>query len=156
MLKGYCHISSQRPPNCLIANLKNIVIFEANALNFALLQNLVQKIKILKFGTKNTRFPYFGAGISKYYCHIWNQSPRICLAVKFGAKTKILKFGSKNTCLGIFGLELKIILPYLKSATLNLSNSRILWKKQKCLNLEPKMPHLGIFYQKCLVWAVLG
>ena len=33
----------------------------------ALLQNLVQEIKILKFGSKNARFPYFWAGISKYY-----------------------------------------------------------------------------------------
>ena len=29
-------------------------------------------------------------------------------------------------------------------------------KKQKCLNLRPKMPHLGIFDQKCLIWVFLG
>ena len=45
-----------------------IVIFEISALKYVLLQNLAQEIKILKFGSKNARFPYFWAGISKYYC----------------------------------------------------------------------------------------
>ena len=55
-----------------------------------------------KFGTKNTLFWYFGAGIWKNYCHNWNQRPRICLTVKFGAKTKIFKFGTKKTLFGYF------------------------------------------------------
>ena len=38
---------------------KNFAIFEISALKLALLQNLVQKIKILKFGTKNALFGYF-------------------------------------------------------------------------------------------------
>ena len=29
-------------------------------------------------------------------------------------------------------------------------------KKQKCLNLRPKMSYLGIFDQKCLNWVFLG
>ena len=41
--------------------------------------------------------------------------------------------------------NLKRILSYLKSASLNLSTCKILGKKQKCLNLVPKMPYLGIF-----------
>ena len=76
--------------------LKAIVIFEISTLAFTLLQSFVQKIKILKFGTKNVRFLYFGAGIWKYYCHIWNQRPRICLLAKFGAKMKMPKFGTAN------------------------------------------------------------
>ena len=42
---------------------KTIVIFDVRAFEFALFQSLVQKIKILKFNTKNTSFVYFGARI---------------------------------------------------------------------------------------------
>ena len=80
---------------------KTIVIFEICAFNFAYCK-IGAKINILKFGTKNARFSYFEAGISKYYCHIWNQRPRICLVAKFGAKIKILKSGSKNVWFGYF------------------------------------------------------
>ena len=41
------------------------------------------KLEILKFGTKNTLFEYFLAGILKNICHIWNQRPRVCFAAKF-------------------------------------------------------------------------
>ena len=94
MLKKYCHICNQRPPICLIAKFrtkiritkfgtknalfgcfgqqfrKTIVIHAISTLEFALVQSLVQKIKTPKSETKNARFPYFGAGISKHYCHI--------------------------------------------------------------------------------------
>ena len=61
-----------------------------------------KKIKILKFGTKNARFLYFRAKIWKTYCHILNQSPRIHLIVKFGAKWKIFKFGTKSALFEYF------------------------------------------------------
>ena len=94
MLKKYCHICNQRPPIFLIVKFhakitilkvrtkstlfgcfgqqfsKTIFIFQSNALEFSLLQSLVQKIKILKSGTTNVRFAYFGARILKYYCYI--------------------------------------------------------------------------------------
>ena len=38
-------------------------ILEITGLEFALLQSLAQKIKILKFETKNARFAYFWANI---------------------------------------------------------------------------------------------
>ena len=115
MLKNYCHICNQRPPIFLIAKFcaririlkfgtknalfecfgqqfrKIIVIFAVSVLEFASLQSLMQKIKILKLGTKSVRFPPFRAGIWKSYCHIWMQPPRICLDVMFGAKIKIFK-----------------------------------------------------------------
>ena len=53
-----------------------------------------------KFGNKNALFGYFWAGIWKKKCHIWNQSPWICLLAKVSAKIKILKFGTKNTSFG--------------------------------------------------------
>ena len=43
-----------------------IFIYEISGLELALLQSLVQKVKILKFVAKNARFEYFGAGTSKY------------------------------------------------------------------------------------------
>ena len=42
--------------------------------------------KILKFGTRSAWFGYLGSGSWKYYCHIWNQHPRICLIAKFTEK----------------------------------------------------------------------
>ena len=87
MLKNYYHICNQCPPICLIAKFcatiripelgtknalfgcfgqqfrKTIAIFATRALEFVLLQSLVQKIKILKFGTKNSRFAYSEAEI---------------------------------------------------------------------------------------------
>ena len=81
---------------------KTIVIFAISILEFVLLQSLVQEITVLKFGTKSARFSYFGAGGTKYYCHIWSQHPRICLDVNFGAKIKILKFGTKDNWFGNF------------------------------------------------------
>ena len=66
----------------------------------------MQKVKILKFGTKNARFSYFKTEIWKYYCHIWNQHPRISLAVMFGPKKKkSLNLGKNCLYVAIFGME---------------------------------------------------
>ena len=81
--RKYCHIWSQHPWICLVAK------FSA-------------KIKILKFGTKNTWFGYFWTGLWKQHCHIWNQHPRICLITKFREKIRMSKFGTKNTLFGKF------------------------------------------------------
>ena len=126
ILKNYCHICNQCPPNCLIAKFhakirtlkfgtkkcliwvflwKTIIIYEISTLECALLQSFVQKIKILKFGIKNVRFLYFGAGIWKYYFYIWNQRTLICLVAKFGTKRKSLNLGPKMPDLYTFGLE---------------------------------------------------
>ena len=130
MLKNYCHISNQHPPNCLIAKFhakirilkfgnknalfgcfgqqfwKTIVIFEISTLEFSLLESFVQKKKSIKFGTKNARSLYFGAGIWKYYCHIWNQHPQTFLIAKFRQKKqKCLNSGPKMPYLGVFGLD---------------------------------------------------
>ena len=43
--------------------------------------------------------------ISKNYCHIQNQHPRICLISKFREKIKTPKLGTKNAFFGIFQLE---------------------------------------------------
>ena len=52
----------------------------------------------------------------------------------------------KNRLISVFlGWNLKKLLSYFKSAPSNLSNGKISQKNQKCLNLGPKMPYLGIF-----------
>ena len=59
-----------------------------------------------KFGIKNALFGYFspivfywgifGQEFLKYYCHIWNQHPQICLILRFCERTRIPKFGINN------------------------------------------------------------
>ena len=63
------------------------------------------------------------------------------------------KLGTKNALFGYFWAGIKI-LSYLKSAPSDVSNWKILQQKQKCLNLGPKMPYLGIFeleFEKTIV-----
>ena len=66
------------------------------------------------------------------------------------------KFGTKNAILGYFSPKMlyfgiveqefqKKLFSYLKSASLKLSIGKISQKKQKCLNMGPKIPYLGIF-----------
>ena len=131
MLKKYCHISNKRPPNCVIRKFR-------------------AKLRILKFGTKNCLMLLFWAAILKnhchisnqhpwIYCHIWNQHPRICLSLKFCEETEMPKFGTKNALLGIFGLNIsKTIVIFEMSTFFELLSSV---KKQKSLNLGPKMPY---------------
>ena len=79
--------------------------FEKPYPEFALFPSLVQKVKILKFGTKNAWFPYFETGIWKYCCHNWNQHPRISLVVMFGPKKKSLNLEKNCLYVAIFGME---------------------------------------------------
>ena len=126
MLNNCCHICNQRPPIFLIAKFREkiaiskfgnknvlfgcfgqqfwnaIVIFVMRALEFALLQSLVQKIKALKFGTKNALFGCFWAGIWKRYCHIWNQHPWFFLTAKLREIKKKPKIATKNASFGYF------------------------------------------------------
>ena len=81
--KRYCDIWNLHPWICLVTK------FDA-------------KLKILKFGTKNTWFGYCWTGIWKQHCSIWNQHPRICLITKFCEKMEIPNFGTKNTLFGYF------------------------------------------------------
>ena len=60
---------------------KTIVIFEINNSRIFLKTKFFEKMKIFKSMSKNAFFEYFYAGTWKYYCHIWNQRPRICLTL---------------------------------------------------------------------------
>ena len=58
-------------------------------------------MEMLKFGTKNAIFGYFGDRILKNYCHIRNPEPRICQIAKFREKKmKIPKFVTKKALFG--------------------------------------------------------
>ena len=47
--------------------------------------------------------------------------------------------------LGIFGLEFENNIVIFEISTLEFVKLQNFAKKQKCLNLGPKIPHLGIF-----------
>ena len=65
---------------------------------------------------------------------------------KFGTKNAIFRnFWPKIHYLGIFGQELKKkTIVRFEISTLKDAYLQILTKKQKCINLGPKMPYLGI------------
>ena len=89
---------------------------------------------------------YFWLGIWKYYFHVSNQHPQICLVAKFGAKIKILKFGTKNVLFGYFwAWNLKKTIVRFEISTFKYVYLQNITKKQKCLNFGPKMPDLCIF-----------
>ena len=106
-----------------------------------------------KFGTKNAWFEYFGAGTWKQYCHFWNQHPRICPLQNFAEKQKwdekwlISVILSKISRKAIVIFEIGTVkFVYLQNFT----------KKQKCLNLGPKMPYFDIFDPKMPFGVFLG
>ena len=128
---------------------KAIAIFEINTLE---LQHFLQN-KFLKFGTTNAWCTYFWGGICKYYFHVLNLCPPICLNVKFGAKTKIVKkkfvkktkipkFGTETSLFGHFRLEFENDIFIIETNNPNLFNCKI--SRKKGLNLGPKMSELCI------------
>ena len=112
------------------------------------------KIKFLKFGTKNVRFLYFCIGIWKYYCHVSNQRPRICLVAKFCSKIKILKFGTKNDFILVFlGWNLKKLLSCLISANSNLPDCK--FRKTTMSKFETKNVWFEYFWVRILKTIVI-
>ena len=95
--KNHCHIWNQRS-------------------RIHLTVNFGEKIKILKFGTRNALFKYFRVRILKKELHIWNQHLWICLIAVFCEIWKCLNLGAKKTIWVFLGWNLKTILCYLKSA----------------------------------------
>ena len=97
--KNCSQIFNQHPRVCgTISNLPNCKISWKNKNLWHMWQMPWQMPKFVT----NALFGYFLARISKNYCHIWNQHPRICLNANFGAKIKMLKSGTKHTWFGYF------------------------------------------------------
>ena len=133
--KNCCHIWNQHSQTALIAKYREI-------------------IKMPKCGTKNALVGYFGAKTLKCYCHIWNQHLRISVTAKF-CKKKCLNLGSKMPYMGIFdpkcliwvflGKKLRKTIVIFEISSLKSFPLQNFTKKQKCLNLAPKISDLGIF-----------
>ena len=58
--------------------------------------------------------------------------------------------------LGILGLVFENNIAIFEISNLEFALLQNFTKKQKCLNLGGKIPYLGIFDQKCLIWVFLG
>ena len=130
----FLNLEPKMPHFCILRlEFQNIlVIFEIGTLKFVWLQNFAKKRKY-KFRTKNVLFVYFWARIAKF-C----EETKIH---KFGTKSAIFRyFWPKMLYLGIFGqYYCQIWNQRPKDAYL-----QILTKKQKCINLGPKIPCLSI------------
>ena len=134
--KIYCHIWNQHPRICLIAKLME----KQKCLN------LGPKCFIWVILTKNALFWCFWTRIFKKYCHIWNQHSQICLTGKFCKKErKMPKFGTKNPIFAYFWAGILKTFVIFEINTLRFLYLQKFTKKQKYLNLWPKMPYLGIF-----------
>ena len=116
---------------------------------------------------KNAVFGYFGAIIFlKNYCHVWNQHIRISVIAKFCEETKMPKIGTKKALLGYFwqkcliwvflGKIFRKTIVIFQISTLKFVYFQNFRNRQKHLHLGPKMPYLGIFDQRCLIWVFLG
>ena len=76
--------------------------------------------------------------------------------IKFAEKTEKPKFRRKKALFGYFwNIILKTIVIF-EINTLKFVYLQNFMKNPKRINLEPKMPDLGIFDQKCLIWLLLG
>ena len=91
---------------------------------------------------------YFGVGIWKQYCHIWNQHPPICFIAKFHEKTKMPKFGYfwgrilENYC-HIWNQHLRICL--MKKFCEETKMLKFGTKNDLIEYFLPKMPYLDVF-----------
>ena len=89
------------------------------------------------------------------HCKIFRKKKQKCLNLV--PKMPYLSIFDQKCYIWVFlGRILTKLLSYLKSSTRKFVYLQNLTKKQKYLNLRPKMPYLGIFYQKCLVWVFSG
>ena len=98
-----------------------------------------EKIEMPKFATKNALFGYFWTRCLKSYCHTWNKHPWVCLIDKFRQKTKCLSCGLKMPYLGILWVEFEKLIVTFGISTLGFVWLENFTKKQKRLNLGPKM-----------------
>ena len=95
---------------------------------------------------KNALFEYFWARILKKLLSYLKSTPSNLSISKVSPKNKNAKIWDKKCLIWVLlGRNLKTILSYLKSAPSNLFCCKISWKMKKYLNLEPKIPYLGIF-----------
>ena len=66
------------------------------------------------------------------------------------------KFGTKSALFWYFWARTLKTYCHIWNQHLQISEIVKFLRKQKCLNLGPKMPYLGIFDQKWLIWVFSG
>ena len=65
-------------------NLQTILWYLKSAPSILFNYKILQRTKLPKVGTENACIGHFWVGVSKQYCHTWNQHSRICLIAKHG------------------------------------------------------------------------
>ena len=115
----------------------------------------------------NNEIWHFWARILKNYCHIWNHYPQICLFAKFHKKTKMPKFGAKSAWFGYFGVGIWKQYCHIWNQDPGIYLTAKFDQKTKMSKFGtknalfgyfwPKMPYLGIFWEKfkkyhCHIW----
>ena len=116
-----------------------------------------------KFGTKNAYLGIFAIKFLKTIVIFEISIFEFVQLQNFVKKQKCLNLGPKTSNLGIFDQKCYISV-FLSN---NFKNTIVIFeiiilkftylqkftKKQKYLNLGPKMPYFGIFDQNCLIWV---
>ena len=95
-------------------------------------------------GPKITYLGIFGLQFNKSYYQIFNQSPQIYETTKFHPKQKNIP-GIKNALFGSLSWNVEKLFSRLKSVPSNLRYCKVWSKKQKSLNLGPKMVDFSFF-----------
>ena len=90
-----------------------------------------EKTILPKFVTKNAWFPHFWATVLRNYCRTWNQHPQVCLSVKFPENKNGSMLDKKFLIRVVLQYNFEKLLSCFKSSASNLSNCKILPKKQK-------------------------
>ena len=145
--KNYCHIWNQHPQNCLIANF-------------------AKKQKCLNLGRKMWDSGIFVLEFEKKYYHICNQHPQIGLIAKYHEIMKMSKFGAKKPLFGYFWARISNTYCHIWNQHLQISVIAKFREETKMPKFGtknallgyfwPKMPYLGNFDQKYLIWVFLG
>ena len=131
-----CHIWNQHPQICLFAKFH-------------------EKTRTPKFGTKNTWFEYFGAGILKtiviFEIGISNLS--IC---RISRKTKMPKLRTENALFEYFWARILESCCHIWNQHLRISATAKFCEETNMPKFGTKNALLGIFDQQCLIWVFSG
>ena len=127
------------------SNLNILLSYVKSAPSICLIAKFREIMKIPKFEIKNNLFRYFWARIFKKLLP-WLRSAPLNLSNWKILFKKMSKFGTKNTLFGYFwARSLKSYCPISNQHLQIYLITKKTPAKQKCVNLGPKIPYLGIF-----------
>ena len=128
MLNNYCHICNQSPPICLIAKF-------------------CAKIRILKFGTENALFRWFGQQFWKAILIFSINAPEFALFQSLVQKVKIIKFGTKNVWFPYFETGIWKYYCHIWNQHPRISLVVMFDSKKKIPKFGKKLPIRGYFWK---------